>query len=248
VARMRVQDAETAIEQEKEDMRNVEHAWLTTTKCETTFEQMLNAIRASATTWVSSRDTWVFRSTLAVLMEPHTLGQRITRIPSPRRPGELHSYLLCFAPELWLRIHNIRMTRVLHSSQWLQWCCCHLHQAWRCLCLSLADSHMAHSPHISFASRFCHLLQYSLHLGYIACLCICFTFIVFDTSEIYCPIFTPSSTMPSLLHILRWSIIGLRCFFHLICILIIGILALIPVDITGSQVKPTMPAVLHTLC
>jgi len=46
--------------------------------------------------------------------------------------------------------------------------------------------------------------------------------------------------MPWVLHILRWSIIGLRCFFRLICICIsiIAVLAIIPVDITCSQVKP----------
>jgi len=46
--------------------------------------------------------------------------------------------------------------------------------------------------------------------------------------------------MPSVLQTLRWSIIGLRCLFHLIriCICIIAILSLIPVNIAGSQVKP----------
>jgi hypothetical protein len=48
--------------------------------------------------------------------------------------------------------------------------------------------------------------------------------------------------MPSVLHILRSSIIGLRCIFLLIPI--VAILALIPVDSRGSQVKPTMPSVL----
>jgi len=39
-----VEDAETAIELEQEDMSNAEKAGLTTTKPETTFEEMLNAI------------------------------------------------------------------------------------------------------------------------------------------------------------------------------------------------------------
>jgi len=43
VARKRVEDAETAIEQEQDDMRNAEKVGLTTTKPETTFEAMLNA-------------------------------------------------------------------------------------------------------------------------------------------------------------------------------------------------------------
>ena len=44
VARVPVQDAETAIMQEQEDMRNVEKAQSTTTTPETTFEEILNAI------------------------------------------------------------------------------------------------------------------------------------------------------------------------------------------------------------
>ena len=147
------------------------------------------------------------------------------------------SGFLYFEPGMWWRIRTIRMTRMLHSSQGLQLCSSHLHNAWRCLCLSSADSHMLHS-HLCLALRFCHLLQYSLRFGYIACCCICFAIIVFSMSEIYRPIFTLSNTMPSVLHILRWSIIGLRCFFLLICIRIIAILAPIPVDITGSQIKP----------
>jgi len=44
VARKRVEDAETAIKQKQDDMRNAEKAGLTTTKPETPFEEMLNAI------------------------------------------------------------------------------------------------------------------------------------------------------------------------------------------------------------
>jgi len=47
VARKRVQDADTAIIQEPEHMTNVEKARVTTRKPETTFEEMLNAIRDS---------------------------------------------------------------------------------------------------------------------------------------------------------------------------------------------------------
>jgi hypothetical protein len=47
VARQRGQDAKTGIMQEQEHMRNVENAQSTTTKPETTFEEMLNAIRYS---------------------------------------------------------------------------------------------------------------------------------------------------------------------------------------------------------
>ena len=44
MARKRVVDAETAIKQEQDDMRNAEKAGLTTNKPETTFEEMLNSI------------------------------------------------------------------------------------------------------------------------------------------------------------------------------------------------------------
>jgi len=44
VARKRVEDADTAIKQEQDDMSNAEQAGLTTTKPRTTFEEMLNAI------------------------------------------------------------------------------------------------------------------------------------------------------------------------------------------------------------
>ena len=56
VARTWVQDAEAAIMQEKEHLRNVEKAWSTTTKPETTFEEMLNAIGDSLTDHASSED------------------------------------------------------------------------------------------------------------------------------------------------------------------------------------------------
>jgi len=95
-----------------------------------------------------------------------------------------------------------------------------------------------HSPHICFAWRCCHLLQYNLCWEYIACCCICFAIIEFSRSAIYCRMFALSTTMPSVLHILHWPIIGLRFFFVLIRIRILAIIALIPVDITGFQVKP----------
>ena len=44
VARKRVEDAETAIEQKQDDMRNADKAGLTTTKPETAFEEMFNII------------------------------------------------------------------------------------------------------------------------------------------------------------------------------------------------------------
>jgi len=44
--------------------------------------------------------------------------------------------------------------------------------------------------------------------------------------------------MPSVLQILCWSIVGLQWVFHRILIRIVAIVTLLPVDITGSQVKP----------
>jgi len=56
VARKRVQDAETANMQELDHMGNVEMAGLTTTKPETTFEEMVNAIRDDLSDLASSED------------------------------------------------------------------------------------------------------------------------------------------------------------------------------------------------
>jgi len=201
---------------------------------------------ASATTLVSIRNTQVFWTALTALTKPGTLWQRITHFPLPRRRIPSHTYLHHIESGMWWRVHTIRTTRVLHSSQGLQLCCNRLHNTWRCLCLSSADSHiflsaiaiyrMPHSLHICLAVRFRHILQYSLRFVYIACRFICFAIIVFYRSEIYSPIFTLSSTMPSVLHILHWSVIGLRCLFLLIGIRIVALLALIPLVITGSQV------------
>ena len=101
---------------------------------------------ASATTLVSVWITRVFRTALTALTEPQTLWRRITCYPSPRRwvtwsPRRrvaLHTHLHYYAPG----IRTIRTTRVLHSSPGLQLCCSRLHNAWRCLCLSSADSHI----------------------------------------------------------------------------------------------------------
>jgi len=54
VATKWVEDAETAIDQEQDDMRNAEKAELTTTKPETTFQEMLNTIRDSLSDLASS--------------------------------------------------------------------------------------------------------------------------------------------------------------------------------------------------
>jgi len=56
VARKPVEDAETAIEQKQDDLRNAEKAGLTTTKPEPTFQEMLDAIRDSLSDLASSDD------------------------------------------------------------------------------------------------------------------------------------------------------------------------------------------------
>jgi len=56
VARKRVEDTETAIKQEQDDMRNAEKAGLTTTTPETTFEEMVNVIGDSLSNLSSSDD------------------------------------------------------------------------------------------------------------------------------------------------------------------------------------------------
>jgi len=56
VARKLVEDAETAIEREQHDMRNAEQAGLTTTKPETTFQEVLNTIGDSLSDLASSND------------------------------------------------------------------------------------------------------------------------------------------------------------------------------------------------
>jgi len=97
---------------------------------------------------------------------------------------------------------------------------------------------MPHSLYKCLAARCCDLIQYSLRIEYIACRCICFTIIIFYKSEICYPIFTHSNTIPSVLHILHWSIIGLQFIFLLSCIHMLLIIALMPVDISGSWAKP----------
>jgi hypothetical protein len=104
---------------------------------------------------------------------------------------------------------------------------------------AIAIYRMQHSPHICLSLGFYHILQYSLRVGYLTWLCIWFTSIIFYRFEIFSPIVTLSSTMPSVLHILPGSIISLKCLFLLIRIRIIAMLALIPVGISGSQVSPT---------
>jgi len=112
---------------------------------------MIWAWVSSATMLVCVWNTQVFRTALTALREPRTLRRRITHFPSPRRQVALHTHLHHVAHG----IRTIRTTRVLHSSQGLQLSCSRLHNAWRCLCLSSADSHIL--PH-----RHCYISDAAL--------------------------------------------------------------------------------------
>jgi hypothetical protein len=107
----------------------------------------------------------------------------------------------------------------------------------------IAIYQMSHIPYLCLALRCCRLLQECLRLKHIACHRMCFAIIVFYRSEIDCLICTLCSMMPSVLPILSWFIIGLQCFFLLLRI--VAILALLPGNITGSQVTPSMASVLY---
>ena len=123
------------------------------------------------------------------------------------------SCVSCFAPRICWRKHTIRTTWVFHSSQWHQERCSWLPNDYHWLCLSPAGCHIlplhycylsdATLSYISLTFRSYHLTQYSLRFAYIACCSICLAIIVFFRSEISCPIFRLSSTIPSVLHSLR---------------------------------------------
>jgi hypothetical protein len=167
----------------------------------------------STTTRVCIRNTWVFHSALTALTEPHTL--RGILVPSD---GEVHAFHVIHTcstlrpeggdvyalsePHVCDTPHRGRSYAIaiyttpddVYASLWLS----------ATFYLSAIGIYrMLHLPQICFALRCHHLVLYSLCFEYITYLFICFAIIVFYTSEIYCPIFTLSSTMPSVLHILR---------------------------------------------
>jgi len=95
--------------------------------------------RTSATTLVSVKNTLMFWTSLITPTEHRTVWPRLTRFPSPRRWVALHAYLLYFGRGLWWRVHTFKTTHVFQSSQGLQYCSSHLHNAWWSLCLAQAD-------------------------------------------------------------------------------------------------------------
>ena len=112
----------------------------------------------SATTIVSVWNIRVFGAALTALTKPRTLWQRITRFPSPCRQVMLLTHLLYYT----CGIHTIRMTCVLYSSQRLSLCCRRSHNAWRCICLSSADSHIV-------PLRYCYISDAALAPSMFGC-------------------------------------------------------------------------------
>ena len=170
----------------------------------------------------------MFWLALTALTEPRTLWLTNRSFQSPRRWVALHTSLLYFAPG---RLSHIRTSE------------CDVCYTFRRGCSYAVVGYTMPCNVYAFLQPSAIFQQYSLRFGYVTCRCICFGIIIFYRFEIYCRIFTLSSTMPSVLHILHCSIVGLRCFFFLIQI--VAIFALVTVHITGSQVQPTMPSVLY---
>jgi len=147
---------------------------------------------------------------LTAVTEPRTLGRGFTRYPSPRRRVALHTYLLYFVETYTHHENDTCVTLFARAAVMLKLFtqCLAMFMPFsgrvpHFISLLIAICRMPHSPHICSVLRGYHVLQYSLHLGDIAWRCICFAIIVFYRSEIYCQIFTLSSTMPSVLHMLR---------------------------------------------
>ena len=206
----------------------------------------------SPTTRVSVSNTHMFRMAPTALKGPHTLWQIISGLPS-----------CCIHSSFTLRLEcrEIYAPSERHVCYPLHRGCSYaaavyttpgdvyalLRPSATLYLSSIITYRMLHSLHICLALRCGHLLQSSHPFGYITCHCIFFSIIVSYTTEIYCAILTLSTTMISVLHILRWWIISLRCLFLLICMSIVTILAIVSVDLTCFQVKPTMHSVLHIL-
>ena len=119
---------------------------------------------ASARTLVSVGNTRVFRTALTALTEPCTPRRSITRYSSLMRPLALHTYSLT----LWWRVRTIRKTCVLHSSQGLQLCWSHLHNAWRCQIIATNSSTDFKTYACSLYSHLCCIYTASdLHTEYL---------------------------------------------------------------------------------
>jgi len=134
----------------------------------------------------------------------------MTCYTSPRRRVALHTYLLYFVVTYTHHQNNTCVPLFAGAAVMLKQFTQRLAMFLPFSCRVpnftsplIAIYRMPHSPTICLVWRWCHLLQYSLRFGYIACHCICFAIIIFYWSEIYCPSFTLSSTMPTVLHILR---------------------------------------------
>jgi len=208
----------------------------------------LSLCRVSGRTYVSIINTRVFRIALAALAGACTLWRIIKHLRTLRGPVALDKYILYFVPRMWWHIRNISMKIVLHTSQLMEICCGQAHNALWCVCLSPASATlyrftiamiwMPQSPHICLDFRCCHLIPYSQCFRYISWAWICFAIVLFYQSQIYCSIFALSSTVPSVFHIVCWSIICFECSLHHIHFRLGTILALIQIWIPCFHVKP----------
>ena len=95
---------------------------------------------ASATTLVSVRNTWVFRTALTALTEHRTLRRRNTRYPLRRRRVALHTYLLHCVVTSKHHHNDTCVTLFAVAAVILQpfTQCLAMFNAWQCLCLSPA--------------------------------------------------------------------------------------------------------------
>jgi len=155
-------------------------------------------------TLISLWNSRLFRTALTALTEPFTLWWRITGCTCPGRRVTLHTYLMYGVVTYTYHQNNTCVTLIAGAAVMLM-------QFAHCMAMCIHFSgpvpnftspvvaiyRMPHSPQRRLVLRYCHLLHCSLRCGFITCRCICFAITVFYRSEIYCPIFTLSSTMPS---------------------------------------------------
>jgi hypothetical protein len=188
-------------------------------KCNVVWKSQRNYSATSETKPVSSRITRAFQTTLTALTEPGTLSQLITHYLSL----SIHtSIALCpeccaiYTPTEWHMCYTLCRGSTYAVAVYLTPSNVYgfLQPSAIFILYTIATYWMLHSPHICFALRCCHLLQYGLHCGSSTCCCICFAIIILYMSEMYCLIFTLFCKLPSVPQILRWSIVRLRCLIR----------------------------------
>jgi hypothetical protein len=140
---------------------------------------------------------------MAIILATHSIQYYLMEC---HRPGIIFpSICVCYLVYYIHNANSICVTLVIGDLT----CCRHLPNRWRRIYLSAAHYIIrclnycsvldtAHSLKCLYLTC-SHLIQYSLRFGYIRCRCCCFAIMVFYKFEIYCPIFTLSSTRPSAL-------------------------------------------------